>query len=163
MGSDQEEQREERRGPRVVDKRVSARSHDPAPAPSPEPPEAPPPPPSQPSEPQPEPPGPPGEQAHVWTPEEEEMARRMAEEMVRIPGRDWIINVCSTLINVAAAKLDAGNAADARTVIDTLRAIVDGVGTDLGDVLGPLKQTVAELQLVYAGRVQEQPPGAPPT
>lgn len=178
MRDDQEEQQAERPRPKVVDKRISARSAeeaeaapstpDPEPAPSGAPdataeatvgtvPEAPP-----------EEPGPagPGEGAgsgaageRVWTPEQEAEARRMAEEIARTPSIEWVINTAATLANVAGTKLDLGAAADAQLAIDALAGIVNSVGTRLGGAEKPLRQLLADLQLAYAQRVAPPPQG----
>lgn len=161
MPDDQEEQQAERPRPKVVDKRISARSAepDPTPAPSGAPeataevtvgtvPEAP-------AE---EPPRPdPGPGERVWTPEQEAEARRVAEEIARTPSIEWVINTAATLGNVAGTKLDLGAAADAQLAIDALAGIVNSVGPRLGGAERPLRQLLAELQLAYAQTVA--PPG----
>ncbi|HEX2058295.1 MAG TPA: hypothetical protein VHI71_07990 [Actinomycetota bacterium] len=154
MHDDQEEQQAERPRPKVVDRRISARSTEatePAPAPSgasdataedtvgtvPETPQ--------------EPASPPGER--VWTPEQEAEARRMAEEIARTPSIEWVINTAATLANVAGTKLDLGAAADAQLAIDALAGIVNSVGPRLQGAEKPLRQLLADLQLAYAQRV----------
>lgn len=164
MHDDQEEQQGERPRPKVVDKRISARSAEPAPAPEPAPagasdatadvtvgtvPEAPA---SEPPRPE------PGER--VWTPEQEAEARRMAEEIARTPSIEWVINTAATLANVAGTKLDLGAAPDAQLAIDALAGIVNSVGTRLGGAEAPLRQLLADLQLAYAERVTGPGPGA---
>ncbi|MGH2790979.1 MAG: hypothetical protein ACRDJ0_08360 [Actinomycetota bacterium] len=98
------------------------------------------------------PPAPPGAATGegVWTPEQEEEARRMAEEMARIPSVEWVINVSVTLANAAGTKLNAGLADDAGLAIDALAALVEKVGPQLGDAEAPLRQTLAQLQMAYA-------------
>ncbi|MGH2779194.1 MAG: hypothetical protein ACRDJB_11185 [Actinomycetota bacterium] len=86
----------------------------------------------------------------VWTPEQEEEARRMAEEMARIPSLEWVINVSVTLANAAGTKLNAGLVDDAGLAIDALAALVEKVGPHLGDAEAPLRQTLAQLQMAYA-------------
>lgn len=88
----------------------------------------------------------------VWTPEQEAEARRLAQEMGRIPALDWVANSAVTLVNVAATKLDRGDLQEARLAIDALAAIVSGLGDRLGDVHGPLRQTLAQLQMAYSER-----------
>jgi hypothetical protein len=153
------------RRPRVVDKRVSSR-----PAPTPVEPSAQ----AAPSEPAPArdvapPPSaapeeaPSAPDADLWTPEQEEQARRFAEEVRATPARDWVLNSAVTLANVAATKIDAGLAADAQLAIDALAGLVNAVGPRLGDAEAPLRQTVAQLQMAFA---QGPPPppaaGGPP-
>ena len=176
---------EEPRRPKVVDKRVSARAAS-APAaqpgtpdetsrpPTPEPPSA-----TRPSEPDPVVPGaghhappsgavpgsaepeafapPPGAEP-IWTPEQEAEARRVVEQISQVPARDWIADSCVRLANVASVKLDGGQTAEAQLAIDALAALVTAVGPHMGDAEGPLRQTVAQLQLAYA-EVMSAPPG----
>ena len=86
----------------------------------------------------------------VWTPEQEEEARRMAEEMARIPSIEWVINVAVTLANAAGTKLNEGLRDDAGLAIDALSAIVEKVGSRLGEAEAPLRQTLAQLQMAFA-------------
>ena len=102
------------------------------------------------------PPGPQGQ--GVWTPEQEEEARRMAEEMARIPSIEWVINVAVTLANAAGTKLNEGLREDGGLAIDALAAILEKVGDRLGEAEAPLKQTLAQLQMAYA-RMASKPEG----
>jgi hypothetical protein len=88
----------------------------------------------------------------VWTPEQEEQARRMAEEIAQTPSVEWVVNAAVTLANVAATKLDLGATADAQLAIDALAAMVKEVGGRMGNVEQPLRQTLAQLQMAYAER-----------
>lgn len=156
----------ERPRPRVVDKRVSARSEAPetpsapsepvspgVPAPEPEPAPQAPPTAEQPAA------GAPGEPP-LWTPEQEAEAQRFAQQVVETPSRDWVVNTAVTLANVAAAKLEAGAAPDAELAIDALAGIVSGVGPRLGDAESPLRQTLAQLQMAFAqGAIPRGPAG----
>lgn len=96
----------------------------------------------------------------VWTPEQEEEARRMSEEMARIPSVEWVINVAVTLANAAGTKLNEGLRDDAGLAIDALAAIVEKVGPKLGEAEAPLRQTLAQLQMAYA-QVAGGPEGPP--
>jgi hypothetical protein len=102
-----------------------------------------------------QPPSPPpaSDAGEVWTPEQEQEARRMADEMAQIPSLEWVINVAVTLANAAGTKLNAGSAEDAALAIDALAAIVEKVGPRMGDAEAPLRQTLAQLQMAYAERV----------
>jgi hypothetical protein len=102
------------------------------------------------------PPGPQGQ--GVWTPEQEEEARRMAEEMARIPSIEWVINVAVTLANAAGTKLNEGLREDGGLAIDALAAILEKVGDRLGEAEAPLKQTLAQLQMAFA-RMATKPEG----
>lgn len=164
-----EEERESRR-PRVVDKRISSRPASPAPAseapptdtPVPEaPPEPAPPAVEETPSPSVETPAPPppveGGEPPVWTPQQEEEARRIAEEIVRTPGVEWVVNTAVTLANVSATKLEFGDPADAQLTIDALAALLNGLGSRMQDAEAPLKQTLAQLQLAYAQRIAGPP------
>lgn len=139
------EEEQEKPRPRVVDKRGSARAAgtaaetartEPPPAEAPS------------AEPQAE--APPAQ--HVWTPEQEAEAQRIADEIVKTPGPDWVINVAVTLANVAGVKLDAGELSDAGLVIDALAGVINSTGPRLGDAEAPLRRTLAQLQLGFAER-----------
>ncbi|HYO61037.1 MAG TPA: hypothetical protein VEU29_03975 [Actinomycetota bacterium] len=164
-----EEHQGERPRPKVVDKRISARAADAAPA-------------SRPNDPAPAPAGapeatadvtvgtvpeapqeapPPGPGERVWTPEEEAEARKMAEEIARTPSIDWVVNTAATLANVAGTKLDLGVAPDAQLAIDALAGIVNAVGPRLQGAERPLRQLLADLQLAYAQRMAGPGPQRP--
>ena len=96
----------------------------------------------------------------VWTPEREEQARVMAQQIAETPSFEWVVNVAVTLANVAGTKLDAGAFADSRLAIDALAGIIDRVGGELGDAEAPLRQTLAHLQMGYA-QVAGQTPTDP--
>ena len=157
-----EEEKESRR-PRVVDKRISSRAPSPTPgsegpppaAPVPEAPPEPVPPPVE-EAPAP-PPQPAGGEPPVWTPQQEEEARRIAEEIVRTPGLEWVVNTAVTLANVSATKLEFGDPTDAQLTIDALAALLNGLGSRMQDAEAPLKQTLAQLQLAYAQRIAAPP------
>lgn len=149
LGPDEET---ERPRPRVVDKRRSAQpsaSSTPAPEAPVAAPAAPPvvEAPPEPAQPAPEPATGPTE---VWTPEQEEAARQMAEEFARVPSRDWVLRAAVDLANAAGIKLDRGDAADAQLAIDALSGMIKEIGPRLGEVEAPLRQTLAQLQMAYA-------------
>lgn len=161
MTEERPEEETERRRPRVVDKRVSARGD--APPPEPAAPETPAPAPEPANREQSEvpdrtppgsypgtgPAGGPGAE-RVWTPEQEAEAQRLIEAMSTTPALDWVLNTCVTLANVAGVKIDTGELPGARLVIDALGELVDGLGDRLGEAHAPLKTTLAQLQLAYA-------------
>jgi len=99
-------------------------------------------------------------EGRVWTPEQEDEARRMAEEMARIPSVEWVINVAVTLANAAGTKLNEGHWDDGGLAIDALSAIVEKVGPRLGEAEAPLRQTLAQLQMAYA-QMAANPEGPP--
>lgn len=165
---DEEREREEEQGaarrPRVVDKRVSARTATPSQAPaearptqppvSSEPPPQPPPA-AQQSAPAEEDQGP--DDPGLWTPEQEAEAQRAVDEILRVPARDWVADAAVRLAQVAGVKLDRGDLADARVAIDGFGALVNGCAAELGEAERPLRQTLAQLQMAYA-QVVAQPP-----
>jgi hypothetical protein len=168
----EEGQENEPRRPRVVDKRVSSRPEStPDPGPSPEIPVEPPEPAEQPEPATAGPPsssdeetrapqsGPPQGDPGVWTPEREAEAQAIAQELSQVPSLDWVANAAVTLANVAAAKIQLGQAPDAQLAIDALGALLDGLGSRLGEAEQPLKQTLAQLRFAYAQAVM--PPGEP--
>ena len=179
----EEEEQPKRPEFRVVDKRISARGDQPAPAE---------PAPVQPAPPQsggaeaektttPAPtaeaaapgteaapdagiaPGGPGAQPDepIWTPEQEAEAQRFIQEIGQRPSLDWVLNSAVTLANVAGTKLDLGQTADAQMAIDALAALVEKLGSRFGQAEAPLRQTLAQLQLAYAERSIARPPGTP--
>jgi len=168
-----EERDEERPRPRVVDKRVSARPAEP-PAettvreePAARPPQSEPaqtePAPPGPAQPESAPPGPAPPQAagdDVWTPEREEQARRLAEELARAPARDIVITVAMNFVEVASVKIDAGDLPGAQLAIDAFDGVLQALGSRLGDAEGPLRQMLAQLQMAYAQGAAAQPPSA---
>jgi len=156
-----EEQEEERPRPRVVDKRVSARPAEPASEASPreepaarpahsEPGQA------EPARSDPAPPQAAGDD--VWTPEREEQARRLAEELARAPARDIVITVAMNFVEVASVKIDAGDLPGAQLAIDAFDGVLQALGSRLGDAEGPLRQMLAQLQMAYAQSAAAQPP-----
>lgn len=171
---DEEREREEEQGavrrPRVVDKRVSARtatpSQTPADAPASQPSATPEPPPQTPpiaeqSAPEEEAEGP--DDSALWTPEQEAEAQRAVDEILRVPARDWVADAAVRLAQVAGVKLDRGDLADARVAIDGFGALVNGCAAELGEAERPLRQTLAQLQMAYAQVVSQplQPPQPP--
>jgi hypothetical protein len=171
---DIERDEQERPRPRVVDKRVTARPpgerSEPREAPAPEaespprpPPHPEPPPPSQPPTreegPSSSPPGP--ERQQVWTPEQEDEARRMVEEIRRVPSADWVMSSLMTLVNVASVKLEAGDLEGAQLSIDALTGILDAVGTRLGENETPLRQVATQLKMAYAQAAASATRGGP--
>jgi hypothetical protein len=160
---DIERDEQERPRPRIVDKRVTARPPGADSAPSdasssvsesagqaavgPEPPPA-----SQAPAPEQAPPPtpPPADRPQVWTPEQEDEARRMVEEIRRVPSADWVLSNLMTLVNVASVKLEAGDLDGAQLAIDALGGILDAVGSRLGENEAPLRQVATQLKMAYA-------------
>jgi hypothetical protein len=159
MDNEERPQEDERRRPKVVDKRVSSGGHQPSrPTPPPEPPVQPA---ATPAEPPTQPVAgqPAAEEERPWTPEEEAAARQMAQEIAERPGLDWVVNTAVTLANVAATKLQMGDPADAQLCIDALAGLLGSTQGRLEDADAPLRQTLAQLQMAYAQRAAA--PGTP--
>ena len=97
-------------------------------------------------------------EGQVWTPEQEAEARQIAQEIAETPSLEWVVNSAVSLANIAATKLDLGQPADAGLAIDALNGILKEVGSKLGNVEQPLRQTLAQLQMAFAERVTSQPP-----
>jgi hypothetical protein len=156
---------QERPRPRVVDKRVGARpAETPSSAPRDVRIETPPievPPASAAGEAPPqvadEPPDAPSSGPEVWTPEQEEQARRVAEELARVPSKDLVVSFAMNFVEVASVKLETGDLAGAQMAIDAFDGIVKGVGTRLGDAEGPMRSVLAQLQMAYAQRATPPP------
>lgn len=96
-------------------------------------------------------PAPPTRQ-EVWTPEQEAAAQAMADQIAATSGIELVVQTAVSLANIAAMKLDGGQDADARLVIDALGGIIKETGSQLGNVEQPLRQTLAQLQMAYAER-----------
>ena len=158
---DIERDEQERPRPRIVDKRVTARPagesgtdappSQPEPTPPPVAPEPPPPPAESPASEVPPVSGPPtADQSQMWTPEQEDEARRMVEEIRRVPSADWVLSSMMTLVNVASVKLEAGDLEGAQLAIDALTGILDAAGSRLGGNETPLRQVATQLKMAYA-------------
>src|SRR5688500_1359198 len=106
----------------------------------------------------------------------EEELRQLEAEMERISVDDVLIQTTVTLLNLAARK--AGLAAppgegpapdweQVRQAIDGARALIPLLEQRHAEQLGPVKETLSRLQMVYAqqaqgGAAQPERPGAEP-
>ena len=109
---------------------------------------------------EPEAPGPEVAPATV-TPEELEALRRLHEQLRATPAIDIVANHVVQLFQLALVYLGAGAAPDdavaapaadlvqASIVIDTMAAIVDGLGPRLGDHEQTLRDALTQLQLLW--------------
>jgi hypothetical protein len=169
-GERPDDEEQDRPRPRVVDKRARARPPADAPSSAPQaappeksPIEAPPatavgePPPPVADEPPDAPPDAPPSGPEVWTPEQEEQARRVAEELARVPSKDLVVSFAMNFVEVASVKLETGDLAGAQMAIDAFDGIVKGVGPRLGDAEGPMRSVLAQLQMAYAQRATPPP------
>ena len=96
----------------------------------------------------------------MWTPEREEQARRLAEELARAPARDIVVTMAMNFVEVASVKIDAGDLPGAQLAIDAFDGVVAKLGARLGDAEGPLRQMLGQLQMAYAQRATQPPPSA---
>ena len=87
-------------------------------------------------------------------PDEEEMAARMAEvqrQLLTTPAVVVIANHCIGLFQLAALHLDqqTPNLPEAKLAIDALGAIVEGLGSRLGEDETPLRDALTSLRLAF--------------
>jgi hypothetical protein len=88
----------------------------------------------------------------VWTPQQEEQAQRIAEELARTPGPDLVVTFAMNFVEVASVKLESGDLAGAQLAIDAFEGILGAVGPQLGEAEGPMRSVLAQLQMAFAGR-----------
>ena len=96
---------------------------------------------------------------------EEELARELAEvqrQLLETPAAVVVANHCIGLFQLAVLHLsqETPDLAEARLAIDALAAVVDGLGSRLGDQEQPLRDAVAQLRLGFVQR-QGPAPSAP--
>jgi hypothetical protein len=101
----------------------------------------------------------------------EEQLRQLEAEMERITVDDVLIQTTVTLLNLAARKAGLGAppgegpAPDWEQVhqaIEGARALLPLLEPRHAQELGPVRDTLARLQIVYAQRAERQPAGAQP-
>jgi hypothetical protein len=101
----------------------------------------------------------------------EEQLRQLEAEMERISVDDVLIQTTVTLLNLAARKAGLGAppgegpAPDwdqVRQAIEGARALLPLLESRHAQELGPVRDTLARLQMVYAQRAGQQPPGPQP-
>jgi hypothetical protein len=93
----------------------------------------------------------------VWTPEREEQAQRIAEELARTPGKELVVTFAMNFVEVASVKLEAGDLPGAQLAIDSFGGILTALGPRLGDAEAPMKSVLAQLQMAYAQRAAAPP------
>jgi hypothetical protein len=93
-------------------------------------------------------------------PSEEELRARLEEELKRITVRDVLVQTAVTLVNLGGQRLglteqsrDARDLAQSRTAIDAVRALMPLLERDDPDVVRPLRDALAQLQMAYAQEV----------
>jgi len=104
-------------------------------------------------------------------PSEEELRARLEEELKKITVRDVLVQTAVTLVNLGGQRLglteqsrDARDVAQTRTAIDAVRALMPLLERDDPDVVRPLRDALAQLQMAYANEVGagEPPAGGEP-
>ena len=93
-------------------------------------------------------------------PSEEELRARLEEELRKITVRDVLVQTAVTLVNLGGQRLgltdqtgDARDLAQTRTAIDAVRALMPLLERDDPDVVRPLRDALAQLQMAYANEV----------
>ena len=100
----------------------------------------------------------------------EEDLRRLEAEMERITVDDVLLQTTVTLLNLAARKAGLGGAPgegapapdwdQVRQAIEGARAVLPLLETRHADQLGQVRDTLAQLQMIYAQRARGEAPGA---
>ena len=103
----------------------------------------------------------------------EEELRQLEQEMERISVDDVLIQTTVTLLNLAARKAGLGappgqgpapDWPQVRQAIEGARALLPLLEAAHAEELGPVRETLSRLQLIYAqqaGGARRPPPGAP--
>ena len=100
----------------------------------------------------------------------EEELRQLEAEMERITVDDVVIQTTVTLLNLAARKAGLGappgegpapDWEQVRQAIEGVRALLPLLETRHASELGPIRETLSRLQLVYAQQSGRQPGAAP--
>jgi hypothetical protein len=100
----------------------------------------------------------------------EEELRALEAEMDRITVDDVLLQTIVSLLNLGARKAGLGAAPgegpppdleQVRQAIDGARALLPLVEARHGDKLGPVRDTLSRLQMLYAQAAGQQPPSAP--
>lgn len=85
---------------------------------------------------------------------EEEMREQMAQvqqQLLSVPASVVVANHCIGLFQLAALHLDQRppNLAEAQVAIDAMAAMVDGLGSKLGEDQQPLRDALASIRLGF--------------
>ena len=87
---------------------------------------------------------------------EEELRRRLAEELKKVLVRDVLLQNVVTLINIGGQRLGLGDAGDARDLgqarlaIEAVRLVLPLIEERAPGELAPLRDALAQLQMAYA-------------
>jgi hypothetical protein len=91
---------------------------------------------------------------------EEELRERLEQELKKITVRDVLVQTAVTLVNLGGQRLglteqsrDARDLAQTRTAIDAVRALMPLLERDDPDLVRPLRDALAQLQMAYANEV----------
>jgi len=105
-----------------------------------------------------------GEQQHgggdPGEPSEEELRARLEQELKKITVRDVLVQTAVTLVNLGGQRLglteqtrDARDLPQTRTAIEAVRALMPLLERDDPEVVRPLRDALAQLQMAYANEV----------
>jgi hypothetical protein len=97
-------------------------------------------------------------------PSDEELRARLEQELKKISVRDVLVQTAVTLINLGGQRLglseqtrDARDLGQTRTAIEAVRALMPMLEQDDPDLVRPLRDALAQLQMAYANEVGATP------
>ena len=111
------------------------------------------------------------EESSQGQPSEEELRARFEEELRRITVRDVLLQTVVSLVNLAGQRLglaeggeDMRDLAQVRLAIEGVRALLPLVEEESPEQVRPVREALAQLQMVYAREVGAGggPGGGPP-
>jgi hypothetical protein len=104
-------------------------------------------------------------------PSEEELRARLEEELRRITVRDVLVQTVVSLVNLGGQRLGLGEGGEeardlgqVRLAIEGVRALLPLLEQENSEQVKPVRDALAQLQMVYAreiGTGGEPPPGGP--
>ena len=113
------------------------------------------------------------EDASQAQPSEEELRARLEEELRRITVRDVLLQTVVSLVNLGGQRLGLGEGAEemrdlgqVRLAIEGVRALLPLLEEENPEQVKPVREALAQLQMVYAREVGaggQPPPGGGPT
>ena len=106
-------------------------------------------------------------------PSEEELRARLEEELRRITVRDVLLQTVVSMVNLGGQRLGLGEGAEemrdlgqVRLAIEGVRALLPLLEEENPEQVKPVREALAQLQMVYAREVGaggQPPPGGGPT
>jgi len=113
------------------------------------------------------------EDASQAQPSEEELRARLEEELRRITVRDVLLQTVVSMVNLGGQRLGLGEGAEemrdlgqVRLAIEGVRALLPLLEEENPEQVKPVREALAQLQMVYAREVGaggQPPPGGGPT